>query len=299
MVEENGAKPGMSAGARRGPGEAAVAAAYLGPATCVVLLALMAPLCLLLRDSVNRFDPNALMVQALTPANYQHFFTDPYYLRVMGTTLVTAFVATACCLVLGLPLAYRIARLPARWKPLATLAVVLPLFVGGTVRTVGWMILFSKNGLLDAAASRLVPGGHVDLMYTQTAVIIGLVSFDLPYMVLTLQSVIEGIDVRLEEAAQGLGAPPARSFWRITWPLALPGVSVAAILVFILNMNAFATPVLLGGPRFHMMAPELFNVFTTENNWPFASALAFIMMGVTLALTLAATALIPRRFRAP
>jgi putative spermidine/putrescine transport system permease protein len=270
---------------------------YIGPATTVVLVTLLVPLCLLARYSVNKYDPTELMIEAVTAANYVRFFTDDYYLRVMGTTMWVAFGSTAMCLLLGMPIAYRLARMTSRWKSLAVLLVVLPLFIGSTVRTVGWLILFSKRGLLDQAAGWLIPGGHVDLMYTRDAVLIGIVSFNLPYMILTLQSVMEGIDVRLEEAARALGADPARGFWRIVWPLALPGVATAVILVFILSMNAYATPYLLGGPRFHMMAPELYSAFATDNNWPFASAMAFILMAATLLLTGAATALIPRRFR--
>jgi putative spermidine/putrescine transport system permease protein len=276
-----------------------VALLYLGPATCVVLVTLLAPLGLLARYSVNRYDPTELMIEAVTPANYARFFTDSYYLDVMRTTLVIAIVSTALCLLLGLPIAYRLARMTSRWKSAATLAVVLPLFLGSTVRSVGWLILFSKRGLLDQAAAWLVAGGHMDMMFTRNAVLIGVVSFNLPYMILTLQSVLEGIDIRLEEAARGLGADPVRSFWRIVWPLALPGVATATILVFILSMNSFATPVLLGGPRFHMMAPELYSAFAADNNWPFASAMAFILMAATLLLTGAANVLIPRRYRVP
>ena len=114
---------------------------------------------------------------------------------------------------------------------------------------------------------------------------------------LTLQSVFEGIDPSLEEAAH-LGAAPTRAFWRIVFPLALPGVAIASVLCFILCMNAFATPVLLGGPRFQMMAPLLFWAFNSDNNWPFAGAIAFILMGTTLSLTGLANVLIPRRYQA-
>jgi putative spermidine/putrescine transport system permease protein len=134
-------------------------------------------------------------------------------------------------------------------------------------------------------------------MYTETAVIIGIISVNLPYVVLTLQSVFEGVDMRLEEAARGLGAAPARAFWRIVWPLALPGVAIAAILCFILAMNAFPTPILLGGPRFQMMAPLLYYEFSANNNWPFSAALAFVLMATTLILVAVSTFVIPRRYR--
>jgi putative spermidine/putrescine transport system permease protein len=273
------------------------AATFLGPATCVVLLLLVAPLALLARDSLNQYDPTELMIAAVTPANYIRFFTDPFYYGVMRTTISVALLVTALCLLLGLPLAYRLARSTSRWKPVWMLAIILPLFIGSTVRTVGWMILFAQRGVMDSAAQSLF-GSRIDLMYTQTAVIVGTVSVNLPFMVLTLQSVFEGIDLRLEEAAQGLGAAPGRAFWRIIWPLALPGISIGAILSFILGMNAYATPVLLGGPRFQMMAPLLFWEFNTNSNWPFSAALAFILMATTLLLTTLANTVIPRRYRA-
>jgi putative spermidine/putrescine transport system permease protein len=255
------------------------------------------PLTLLARDSLNRYDPTELMIEAVTPANYLRFFTETFYYQVMRTTILVALLVTALCLLLGLPLAYRLARSGSRWKSAWMLAIILPLFIGSTVRTVGWMILFAQRGVMDTAATALF-GTRVDLMYTQTAVIIGTLSVNLPFMVLTLQSVFEGIDIRLEEAAQGLGAAPARAFWRVVWPLALPGIGIAAILSFILGMNAYATPVLLGGPRFQMMAPLLFWEFNTNSNWPFSAALAFILMATTLLLTTLANIVIPRRYRA-
>jgi putative spermidine/putrescine transport system permease protein len=276
--------------------QAASAAGLLGPATCVVLLMLVLPLALLFRDSLNRFDTIQLMIETVTAANYRRFFAESYYWEVMRTTVLVASLVTVLCVALGLPLAWRLARTTSRWKSLWMLAVILPLFIGSTVRTLGWMILFSQKGVLDGVAALF--GGHVDLMYTATAVVIGTLSVNLPFMVLTLQSVFEGIDVRLAEAAQGLGATPARAFRRIILPLALPGLSIATILSFILGMNAYATPVLLGGPRFKMMAPQVFTEFNTSGNWPFSAALAFILMATTLLLTTLSNVVIPRRYRA-
>ncbi len=272
------------------------ATALLGPATCVVLLMLAAPLALLFRDSLNRFDAVELMVETVTAANYTRFFTESFYWEVMRTTVLVATVVTVLCLALALPLAWRLARTASRWKSVWMLMVILPLFIGSTVRTLGWMILFAKQGVLDTMASPF--GRHVDLMFTTAAVIVGTLSVNLPFMVLTLQSVFEGIDIRLTEAAQGLGAPPWRAFRRIVWPLALPGVMIAAVLSFILGMNAFATPVLLGGPRFKMMAPLVFTEFNTNSNWPFSAALAFILMATTLLLTSLSNVIVPKRYRA-
>ncbi len=286
----------MAAAVSRETRQGAAAATFLAPATLIVLVMLMAPLLLLLRFSLNRYDRTELMIETVTGANYLRFISDPFYLGVLRTTLIVASVSTILCLLLGVPLAYRLARMQSRWKTVCMLGLVLPLFIGGTVRMVGWMILFAHGGVIDGI-TRLFTGHGMELMYTSTAVIAGIVSINLPFVVLTIQSTMETIDTRLEEAAGSLGAPPARMFWRIVWPLALPGTATAGILCFILAMNAYATPYLLGGPRFQMMAPLLYWEFSTNNNWPFASAMALLLMTTTLVMTACANFVIPARYR--
>ena len=271
--------------------ESVAALTLLCPASMLMILTLVLPLTLLARDSLNRFDATELMIDALTPENYLRFFADPFYWDVLVTTIRVSVIVTAVCLLLGLPMAWRLARTTSRWKSALVVLMVLPLFIGSTTRTAGWMILFAHGGMLDTLVG-------MNLMYAEPAVIAGIIAINLPFTVLTLQSVFEGIDPRLEEAAASMGAHPSRAFWRVVFPLALPGVAIAGVLCFILCMNAFATPVLLGGPRFHMMAPLLYWAFSTDNNWPFAAAIAFILMGTTLALTVLANRMIPRRYRA-
>jgi putative spermidine/putrescine transport system permease protein len=135
-------------------------------------------------------------------------------------------------------------------------------------------------------------------MFSKTAVIVGITAVNLPFMVLTLQSVIEGIDRAVEEAAFNLGATPLQMARRVLFPLAMPGVLAGTILTFILSMNAYATPVLLGGPRFQMMGPLVYNQFVQQNNWPFGGAIAFILMTATLLLTLSANLVVQQRYRA-
>lgn len=269
----------------------------LGPASLLMLVMLVVPLGFLARYSVNKFDPTEMMIAAATPANYLRFFTDAFYWDVLVTTIRVSVIVTTACLVFGLPMGWRLARSTSRWKSLLVVLTVLPLFIGSTIRTAGWIILFARGGMLDIVSTQVLGLGHVDLMYSETAVIGGIIAINLPFTVLTLQSVFEGIDPRLEEAAGAMGASPPRAFLRIVLPLALPGVLIAGVLCFILCMNAFATPLLLGGPRFHMMAPLLYWAFTTDNNWPFAAAIAFILMGTTLGLTGLANIVIPRRYR--
>ncbi|MGH7057338.1 MAG: ABC transporter permease [Acetobacteraceae bacterium] len=277
--------------------QAASGASLLAPATVLVCVMMVAPLALLARYSLDRFDPVKLMIAAVTPENYVRFFSDPFFLDVLATTVRVSVIVTAVCLLLGIPIAWRMARTRSRWKSAYVMLIILPLFIGATSRTAGWMILFSRGGALDVLGGALFGIHGIDLMYTETAVICGIISINLPFTVLTLQSVFEGLDPRLEEAAASMGAAPAKAFRRVILPLAMPGVLIAGVLCFILSMNAFATPLLLGGPRFQMMAPLLYWEFSNDNNWPFAGVLAFVLMGTTLALTVLATASVPRRYR--
>lgn len=277
--------------------DALSASTLLAPATVLTCIMLLAPLAILARYSLNRFDPTALMVTALTPANYVRFFSDPFYLSVLGTTVRVTAIVTAACLLIAVPMAWRMARSTSRWKSAYLVLLILPLFIGSVTRTAGWMILFARGGMVDIVTRALFGHQGLDLMYTETAVVLGIISINLPFTVLTLQSVFEGLDPRLEEAAASMGAPPGRCFQRVILPLAMPGVLIAGVLCFILSMNAFATPLLLGGPRFHMMGPLLYWEFSNNNNWPFAGVLAFVLMATTLGLTLLANLAVPRRFR--
>jgi putative spermidine/putrescine transport system permease protein len=268
------------------------------PATLFVAIGLLIPIAILFRYSLNAFVPGKFMVEAVTAANYVRFFTDPFYLNVLWRTLRVAFATTAICLILGFPLAYVLARMQSNWKNLVVMLVVLPLFVGNAVRAAGWMVAFGSKGFINAGLTGAgLISEPIQIMYTETAVIIGIAAVNLPFMVLTLSSVIEGIDRAVEEAAFSLGAGPWAMFRRILAPLAMPGILAGTILTFILAMNAYATPVLLGGPKFQTMGPLVYNQFAQQNNWPFGGAISFILMAATLVLTAAANILVQRRYR--
>ncbi len=289
----------MAASAESGTrGSVWSAATLIGPATVLVAAGLVAPLAILFRYSLNRYDPRLAMVDAVTPENYIRFFTDPFYINVFWTTLRVSALCTAVCLVMAFPLAYALARTQSRAKNVLIMLVVLPLFVGNAVRAAGWMTIFGSKGFLNVWLQNLgLTSAPIQIMYTEAAVIFGIIAVNLPYMVLSLQSVIEGINRNVEEAAFSLGAGPFTMFRRVLLPLALPGVIAGTILSFILGMNAYATPVLLGGPQFKMMGPLVFGQFQL-NNWPFGSAIAFILMAATLILTAAANLAVQRRYRA-
>jgi putative spermidine/putrescine transport system permease protein len=267
------------------------------PSTALVFIFLILPLLLLFRYSFNRFVPGQFMVEAVTAENYLKFITDPYYVGVLKTTLLVAVAVTTLCLVAGFPVALMLARTASRHKSALVLAVILPLFVGNAVRAAGWMVALGQHGLVSVTLMALgLVRRPVDIMYTPIAVIIGILSVNLPFVVLTLQSVLEGIDRAAEEAALSLGATPFQAWRLVTLPLAVPGLLAAGILCFILTMNAYATPVLLGGPRFQMMAPRVADEILNQTNWPFGAALAFVLMVVTLALSAVVNIFVASRY---
>ena len=287
----------LAAREQRG-GRLSVASLLVGPATIFVTVSLLIPLAILLRYSLNQFVPGKMMVEALTLENYVLFFTDPYYTEALYRTLRVSLIVTVCCLVLGIPLAYRLARTQSRFKNILLMLLVLPLFVGNAVRAAGWMTVFGNKGFLNVTLQTIgLTSEPIVFMYTELAVIVGIVAVNLPYVVLTLQSVIEGIDRGVEEAAFNLGAGPLMMARRVLLPLALPGLAAGAIFCFILSMNAYATPVLLGGPQFVMMGPLVYVQFAAKSNWPFGAAVSLILMMTTLILTAAANLMVQRRYR--
>jgi putative spermidine/putrescine transport system permease protein len=287
----------LAARERRG-GRMSTAALLVGPATIFVTVGLLVPIVILFRYSLNQFVPGKFMVEAWTLENYVLFFTDPYYTAAFYRTLRVAVIVTVLCLAFAFPLAYTLARTQSRYKNLMIMLLVLPLFVGNAVRAAGRMTLFGNKGFVNISLQWLgITHEPITIMYTEFAVIVGILTVNLPYVVLTMQSVLEGIDRALEEAAFNLGAGPPTMVRRVLLPLALPGVAAGAIFCFILTMNAYATPVLLGGPQFVMMGPLVYTQFAAKSNWPFGAAVSFILMTATLLLTAAANLMVQRRDR--
>ena len=270
----------------------------LAPSLSLVLLGLMVPLLLMLRFSINRWAPGDLMTSAFTLENYVRFFGDSFYLSVLFRTLWMSLVATMACLLLGLPAAYYLSRLKTRWlKTALILAIVIPLLMGNAVRAAGWLVLLADKGLINEVLIYLgVLQDPVRILYTGKAVAIGLIAVLLPFMIITLQAVFDGVSESYEEAAMSLGAPPITMFRRVLLPLIMPGIFSGCLLCFVLAMNAYATPVLIGGPSFHMMAPKVYEQALKVFNWPFAASMAFILMAVTLVLTVSASLALQRRY---
>jgi putative spermidine/putrescine transport system permease protein len=268
------------------------------PACLLVLGLLVGPMILMFRISLNQFSPTQLMIEAFSFDNYARAAADPYYQEIILSTLGISLLCTVLTLVIAYPAAYWVGRMQSRWKSLVVIATLFPLLIGNVVRSAGWMALFAREGLVNTILLRLrLIGEPLQLMYTPKAVVLGIVAVVLPYMILTIAAAIENIPRDLEDAAANLGASALKIFWRVILPLSAPGVAAGSILVFVLCMNTYATAVLLGGPRFKMMAPAIFDQFVRGNNWPMGSALAFMLLAVTMSFTVFGSIAFARRYR--
>lgn len=267
------------------------------PASLVVFVIIMIPVMMMFRYSFNYHDTINIMREGFTLDNYVKFFSDAYYRGVFFDTVKIAAICTALALVMGFPVAYFLAKTQTKHKSLLIILLVFPLMVGNVVRAAGWMVVLGNAGVANTLFVWL---GFIDqpikLLYTPLAVVIGTTAVVLPYMILTLQSVLEGIDFTVEEAAQNLGANFFTTFFRVLLPIAAPGVAAGTMLVFILCMNAYATPVLLGGSGITMMAPSLYGQIAKASNWVFGSSLALILVVATMLMALISNWLIHRRY---
>lgn len=273
-------------------------AALALPALLLVCAFLMAPLALVLRYSFDRYDPAQLMLGVFEVANYVKAFGDPFYQGVLVTTARIAGLSTVIVVALAFPVAYFISRLESeRLRSLLIILTVLPLLLGNAVRSAAWMVVMGTKGVANSVLLGLgIVQEPLKILYTPTAVVIGLVSVLLPYAIITMQSVIDSIPSSLEEAGRSLGHSPLRTVFNVVLPLAMPGIVAAAAICFALGMNAYATPVLIGGPKMQMMGPVVYEQIAKVSNWPFGSTLACILMVATVALTVVSSRYLSRRY---
>ena len=208
------------------------AALGLAPAMIVVVGLLVVPLITLLRYSFNQYSTKEFMVEAFTLENYVRFFVEPYYQDVMLTTFGLSLLCTVTSLLAGFPVAYFLARTRSRFKTLVFIAVLFPLLVGNVIRAAGWMSFLGREGFLNVVLAKVgLISAPLELMYTPYAVFIGLLGVLLPFMILTLQGVLEGIDFTLVDAANNLGAKPSRAFRHVILPLCIPGITPGSSLL--------------------------------------------------------------------
>ena len=210
---------------------------------------------------------------------YSFLFTDPMYVSSYLYSLKVAALSTLCCLALGYPMAYAIARAGAATRPLLLMLIVLPFWTSFLLRVYAWIGLLKNNGVINNVLLYLGVIHHpLSLLQTDFAVYIGIVYSYLPFMILPLYANLEKHDPALLEAAADLGARPARAFAAITLPQSLPGIAAGSLLVFIPAVGEYVIPTLLGRPDQLMIGRVLSDEFFENRDWPVASAVAILIL---------------------
>ncbi len=258
----------------------------IAPANLYLFIFMVVPLVLVVGLSFLSRGTYGEVEFAFNPTNYVRLF-DPVYGKIMVYSLGVGLGTTVFCILIGYPLAYYIARAPARQRSLLLFLILLPFWTNFVIRVYAWIMILRAGGLLDGALQWLhITTEPLGLLYTPTAVMIGMVYEFLPFMVLPLYTSLEKIENALLEAAADLGAPPWRAFLRVTLPLSVPGMIAGTILVFIPAMGMFVIPDLMGGAKTILIGNVIRNQFLTARDWPFGAAASMILMLMTLVLTL-------------
>lgn len=247
----------------------------------------LAPLVSLLSISVNPPAPGTLRFEpTLTMRNFIKFFTNDLYYGSIYLSLGFAAVTTLLTIVIGYPLAFLVARTKRPGRNTLYLILILgAMQLDIIVRMFGMMVLLGDNGMINDLLRALgLVEGKVPLMYNKSGVITGLVQATLPLMVLPLIGVIRGIDISLEEAARSLGAGRWSTFWKVTFPLSIPGIVAGSILVFGVSISSYAVPSIMGGGRVFTMSTHMYQQIMFQGAWQFGAAIGVILFIISLVL---------------
>jgi putative spermidine/putrescine transport system permease protein len=266
----------------REPGQRSVLPLAL-PAVLLVVVFFVIPYLNLAYISFLTPSHRAAYLRVFTLDNYRGAIFDRFTWQVIWHTFWLGVVTTAVTLLLSYPLAYHLARASRTTKGLLMILVISPLLVGVLIRTYGWMILLADTGLVNQLLNRL-HRPSMQLMYNDIGVVIGLVHVYIPFMVLSLAGPLGGIDPDLQRAARSLGAGGWKTFWRVTWPMSLPGVAAGTVLVFVLAVSSYVIPSLLGGFTVLTVPILVIRTVTELFNWPGGSAFALLFFALTLLL---------------
>lgn len=261
------------------------------PAVLLVAVVVFIPVGWLLWLSI--FDGSALSL-----VHYRRMLENPSYLNVFLVTFGSSLAVTAICVVLGYPVAYLLSQLSGRAAGLLMIAVIMPFWTSLLVRTYAWLVLLQRRGLVN---TWLIDLGVIDeplrLVHNLTGTIIGMTHIMLPFMILPLYACIRAIDSDWIRAAESLGARPLLAFWRVFFPLSIPGLAAGVVLVFILCLGFYITPELLGGGRIVTVSMKIRENTSIYVDWGAASALGVVLLVVTLAIfAVAARAMTLDRF---
>ena len=248
------------------------------PALVVVFVLMVCPILWLLSLSLVGKDG------ALGLENYTLFFAEPVYVEMFISTFRIAFLVTVICVLLGYPVAYLLAILPPKWSGILMLAVLVPFWTSGLVRTFSWLIILQRNGIVNKSLVWLgVIDKPVALVHNMTGTVIGMVHIMVPFLILPLYATMKAIDGNLMRSGANLGSSPTHAFFRIFLPLSLPGLVAGMIMVFVMCLGFYITPAILGGGKIKMIAQRIQESIALYPTWGPAAALAVLLLLMTAA----------------
>lgn len=255
------------------------ASGLLSPAMIALALAFVIPLLWMIRMAFNESGGPGVVIDTFTLETVWNPLTDSYYWRIIWNTFSMGVIVAVLCILVSYPIALFLTKTMSRWKGILIAVALAPLLTSDVVRTYGWMILLSSDGIVNTFLMDIgIIARPLQLANNMTGVVIGLVQIFMPYAILAMISGFGRLNPQLEEAAASLGANKLKTFFRVSFPLSLPGILTALLLVFVLSISTFVTPRLLGGGVVQVLATAIYDQTTELLNWPFAAALAVILL---------------------
>lgn len=251
----------------------------LAPALITLLVLMVLPICIMVVFSFYEFVTAGVEKEIFTTANWREFFTDSFYHMFLWKTVRVAAITAILCAILGYPPAYFIAMTQYRHKWMLLLLLIVPFWISFTIRTFSWIHILGEQGVINVL---LMKSGLISeplrLLYTEGAVIMGMIHFLLPYMVLNVYVSIEGIDRNLISAARTLGCTSWQAFREVVLPLSLPGLMAGLLLCFVLAAGSYVTPDILGSTRDALFGNVIFDTIMGQLNWPMGSTLSIVLL---------------------
>ena len=260
----------------------------LAPSLITLVVLMILPIGIMTVFSFYHFETAGVEKEVFTTENWREFFTDSFYHMFLWKTVRVAAITAILCALLGYPPAYFIAMTGYKHKWLLLLLLIVPFWISFTIRTFSWIHILGEQGVINVLLMKLgLISEPMRLLYTEGAVIMGMIHFLLPYMILNVYVSIEGIDRNLISAARTLGCTAGQAFREVVLPLSLPGLMAGLLLCFVLAAGSYVTPQILGSTRDALFGNIVFDTIMGQLNWPLGSTLSLVllvMLGIVAAI---------------
>ena len=251
----------------------------LAPSLITLFVLMILPIAIMTMFSFYEFVTAGVEKQVFTTQNWHDFLTDPFYHMFLWKTVRVSVITAILCALMGYPAAYCIAMTTYRHKWVLLLLLIVPFWISFTIRTFSWIHILGEQGVINVTLMKLgLISAPLPMLYTEGAVIMGMIHFLLPYMILNVYVAIEGIDRNLISAARTLGCTAWQAFYEVVLPLSLPGLMAGLLLCFVLAAGSYVTPQILGSNKDALFGNIIFDTIMSELNWPMGSTLSLVLL---------------------